>query len=70
MKLSVTIYQDEDGWFVVECPAIPGCATQGQTEDEALTNIREAIVLCLEAREEAGLPATIGIREVEVPLIA
>ncbi len=51
-------------------PRSPAARTQGQTEDEALTNIREAIVLCLEAREEAGLPATIGIREVEVPLMA
>ena len=70
MKLAITMYTDEDGWFVVECPAIPGCASQGRTEAEALANIREAIVLCLEARREAGLPLTIETREVEIPALA
>jgi len=56
MKLPITIYQDEDGWFVVSCPVIPGCATQGRTEEEALENIREAIDLCLEVRRENGWP--------------
>ncbi|MEX0784381.1 MAG: type II toxin-antitoxin system HicB family antitoxin [Dehalococcoidia bacterium] len=70
MKLAITMYRDEDGWFVVDCPAIPGCASQGRTEEEALANIREAIPLCLEARREAGLPLTIDLREIEVPLIA
>lgn len=70
MKLAITMYRDEDGWFVVECPAIPGCASQGRTEDEAIENIREAIALCLEARKEAGLPLTIDMREVEIPALA
>lgn len=70
MKLPITIYTDEDGWYVVECPVIPGCATQGRTEEEALANIREAIELCLEARREEGLPLTIESREIEVPAIA
>ena len=70
MKLAVTIYEDEDGWYVVDCPVIPGCATQGRTEAEALTNIVEAIQVCLEARRDAGLRLTIDSREVEVPLIA
>jgi predicted RNase H-like HicB family nuclease len=48
MKLPLIIEQDEDGWFVVDCPAIPGCATQGKTRAEALANIREAIDLSLE----------------------
>ncbi len=43
MKLPVTLYVDEDGWFVVSCPTIPGCASQGRTEEEALAYIREAI---------------------------
>ncbi len=64
------MYRDEEGWFVVECPAIPGCASQGKTEAEAIENIRDAISLCLEARKEAGLPLTIEMREVEVPAIA
>jgi predicted RNase H-like HicB family nuclease len=70
MKLAITMYRDEDDWLVVECPAIPGCASQGRTEAEALANIREAITLCLEARREAGLPLTIETREVEIPALA
>lgn len=70
VKLAITMYRDEAGWIVVECPAIPGCASQGQTEEEALANIRDAIVACLEARREAGLPLTIETREVEVPALA
>ncbi|MBM3326889.1 MAG: type II toxin-antitoxin system HicB family antitoxin [Calditrichaeota bacterium] len=50
MKYPITIYQDEDGVFIAECPAIPGCISQGATENEALTNIRDAIRLCLEVR--------------------
>ena len=52
MKLSVTVDRDEDGMWVVECPAIPGCVSQGQTKEDALKNIKEAIELCLEVRAE------------------
>ena len=55
MKMSVTIDRDEDGVWVVQCPSIPGCVSQGKTKLEALKNIREAIVLCLEVRAERGL---------------
>jgi predicted RNase H-like HicB family nuclease len=70
MKYPVTIYQDEEGWYVVECPVIPGCMSQGKTEAEALKNIQEAIQLCLEVRREKNLPLTIQSREVEVPAYA
>jgi predicted RNase H-like HicB family nuclease len=70
MKFPVTIYQDEEGWYVVDCPVIPGCMSQGKTEEEALQNIREAIQLCLEVRREQGMPLTIESREVEVPIYA
>ena len=70
MKYPVTVYQDEDGWYVVECPLIPGCMSQGETEAEALKNIQEAIQLCLEVRREKQLPLTIQSREVEVPAYA
>ena len=70
MKLPVTIYQDEDGWYVVECPVIPGCMSQGGSMDEALLNIEEAIQLCLEVRQERGLPLVIESREVEVAVYA
>ena len=68
MKLMVTIDRDEDGVWVVECPSIPGCVSQGRTKDEALANIREAIALCMEVRAEQGLPLTIEMHEVEVTL--
>ncbi len=66
MKLLVTLERDETGMIVVECPAIPGCVSQGETEEQALTNIREAIAVCLEARADAGMPLTITVRQVEV----
>ena len=66
MKFNVTIDRDEDGVWVVECPAIPGCVSQGATREEALENIQEAIKLCLEVRAERGLPLTIETRQVEV----
>jgi predicted RNase H-like HicB family nuclease len=47
MKLLVTLEADETGMLVAECPAIPGCVSQGRTEAEALDNIREAIAGCL-----------------------
>jgi predicted RNase H-like HicB family nuclease len=56
MKLSVAIDRDEDGIWVVECPSIPGCVSQGRTKQEALKNIKEAIALCLEVRAERGIP--------------
>jgi predicted RNase H-like HicB family nuclease len=59
MKLFVTLEPDETGMIVAECPAIPGCVSQGRTEAEALENIREAIAGCLEARLANGMPLTI-----------
>jgi predicted RNase H-like HicB family nuclease len=66
MKFQVTMDRDEDGVWVVECPAIPGCISQGQTKHVALENIEEAIALCLEVRAERGLPLTVETRQVEV----
>lgn len=66
MKFAVTIDRDEDGAWIVECPAIPGCVTQGTTKEEALKNIQEAIKLCLEVRAEQGLPLTVETKQVEV----
>ncbi len=68
MKLIVTLERDESGMIVAECPAIPGCVSQGKTEDEALANIREAIAACVETRVANGMPVTIAVREVEVPV--
>jgi predicted RNase H-like HicB family nuclease len=66
MKFVVYLDRDETGVFVAECPAIPGCVSQGETEAEALANIREAIQACLEARAANGMPLTVTTREVEV----
>jgi len=66
MIFNVTIDRDEDGAFVVECPAIPGCVSQGKSKEEALENIKDAITLCLQVRSEKGMPLTIETRQVEV----
>ena len=50
MTFPAVIYQDEDKMWIVECPAIPGCVSQGCTREEATENIEEAIALCLEVR--------------------
>ena len=68
MKLIVTLERDETGMIVAECPAIPGCVSQGKTEEEALANIREAIAACVETSVANGLPVTVAGREVEVPV--
>jgi len=66
MKLIVSLDRDEDGVWIAECPSIPGCVTQGQTKDEALENIKEAMKLCLEVRAELGLPLTIETRQIVI----
>jgi predicted RNase H-like HicB family nuclease len=66
MKFLITIFQDEDGMFIAECPSIPGCVSQGKTEAEAEKNIRDAIKECLEVRAEKGMPLTVSTRQVEV----
>ena len=68
MKFIVNLDRDETGMIVAECPAIPGCVSQGKTEAEAIANIREAIAACLEARAANGMPLTVAIHEVEVAI--
>lgn len=68
MKFNVTVDRDEDGLWVAECPSIPGCMSQGEDKESALSNIREAIQLCLEVRSERGMPLTVETRQVEVAL--
>ena len=48
----VMLYPGEDGYWIAECPSLPGCATQGKTKDQAITNIREAITGYILALEE------------------
>jgi predicted RNase H-like HicB family nuclease len=50
MKLKITIERDEDGRLVAECLDLPGCLSDGETLEEALENINEAIIGCLKSR--------------------
>lgn len=56
MKFRVMIQRDEDGFYVTEVPALPGCVSQGTTRSEALNNVREAIALYLESLKAHGDP--------------
>ena len=56
MKRRVLLYPGEDGYTVAEVPSLPGCVSQGQTRDEALANIQEAIALHEEVLRERGEP--------------
>jgi predicted RNase H-like HicB family nuclease len=51
MRFRVILERDVDGFIVAKVPAIPGCATQGRTVDEALSRVKEAIRLCIETDE-------------------
>ena len=66
MKFIITIFRDEDGVYIAECPSIPGCVSQGKTEKEVEKNIKDAIKEYLEVRAEMGMPLTISTRQVEV----
>ena len=57
MIFHVTLEQSEDGWIVAECPALPGCVSQGRDEKEALDNIKEAIIARLWAEDQKALAA-------------
>ncbi len=70
MKFLVTLVPGEDGWIVAECPALPGCMSQGRSQEEALRNIREAIEASLLTRREAGVEAAFQVAEVEVTVPA
>jgi predicted RNase H-like HicB family nuclease len=68
MKIKVLVHKAEEGGFWAEVPAIPGCATQGETEKELFRNIYEAIVGCLSA--DASSPNSVSrdddVEEVEI----
>ena len=54
MKFVITMFRDEDGMVIAECPAIPGCVSQGKNEKEATRNVQKAIKECLEVRAKKG----------------
>jgi predicted RNase H-like HicB family nuclease len=66
VKFRVTIESDEDGVFVAECPALPGCMSQGKTRDEAMANIRDAIQGYVESLKKHNEPIPAPITEAVV----
>lgn len=52
----VVVYQGEDGYWVAECPSLPGCVSQGMTREVAIENIKEAINCYINALKEDNLP--------------
>ncbi len=73
LNYRVIIEQDEDGVYVASVPSLQGCYTQGDTYEEVLERIKEAIELSLDARREKGVPVDdsdmdfVGIKDVTVP---
>ena len=63
MKFTVILEPEAEGGYSVICPAVPGCVSQGDSLDEALTNIREAILLCLDVRREDLAPLPVETPE-------
>lgn len=68
MKFRIIIEQDEDGKFVVECPALPGCISQARTRRKAVENIKDAITGYLESLKNHNepIPPSIGEEMVEI----
>ncbi len=68
LKLPVVITEDEEGYFIAEVPVLRSCFTQGRTKEEALSNIKEVIHLCLENMAEVGetIPEKYSLEQVEV----
>ena len=63
MKYRVLVEQDEDGYFVAQVPALPGCISQGATRAEALTNVQDAITGYLESLRKHDEPVPPAITE-------
>ncbi len=66
MKLDVRFNQDEDGIWIAEIPAIPGCGSDGLTREEALENVHDAAALCISVRKDLNLPIVVETATVEV----
>lgn len=70
MMFHVTLTNAEDGWVVAECPALPGCVSQGRDEKEALENIREAITAWLWAEDQKAVKSLVGTPETVSVVVA
>ncbi len=69
-KFTVVVERDEDGLYIVSVPLLQGCYTQGETYEEALENIKDAIKLHIEARQSLGEPIPIEVAIDEVGIVA
>lgn len=70
ITLPIIVEKDGDGFYVVECPLLKGCYTQGETLDEALKNIHEVIEMCLEEESEDTLAEIANIQEFSFHTVA
>ena len=70
MNYRVLIERDENGMFIIECPSLPGCISQGKTRDEAIENIRDAIKGYLESLKKHNEPIPPPIEEEIVEIVA
>ena len=68
IHLPLMIETDEDGVYIISCPALKGCHSYGATIEEAMANIREVITMCLEEEKPENLNRFVGFREIEVPV--
>ncbi len=72
LRFQAIIEQDEDGYFIVDVPALQGCHTQGKTYEEAMINIQEVVSMCVREMKEDGVdlesryPEIIGVKTLEV----
>ena len=68
--LPVVVEVDEDGFFIVSCPAFKGCHSYGKTIDEALANLKEVVAMCVDEQPSVDLNKFIGVREMEYTIPA
>ena len=66
MKVKVVLHPEQEGGYSVEVPSLPGCYSEGETVEESLANIREAIECYLEAPDDLEVPPTAQVQEVEI----
>ena len=67
-NFTVLIEKDEDGIFVGSVPSLRGCHTQGETIEELLYNIKEAIELCLEVEKEIPIEEFVGVQQIPIEI--
>ena len=70
LHLPILIEQDEDNFYIVSCPVFKGCHSYGATIDEALSNIKEVIDMCIEEEKEKATQINrfVGFREIQVSI--